>query len=324
MADNTQQGGNDLIVTDEITEIDGVAQSSPFAKAQFIKPGYGLDGKLWTVNDNRGLPIDAATAALTTLTINALSAFPSGVGLDTAGYQWATVEVSAGYVGETSLTAQCSIDGVNWFSWQLINVTSTRTAMSSSLGITSAMFHGPIPGRYIRFNPAGAYTSGSQTVKVLLTSIPVMSQTLGVSAALDTIASNIAPAIATSPVTMATGTGNSFQYRVTGTIDQAATAITGFAVSGQFAYVTEIRCSTWGAAAGAAPTPRRFQLVAASSALIEHNLVCPPNETIERVFRTPWKVASASNIALNLAVTSMVAAAAGNWEIIVSGYYQTS
>jgi hypothetical protein len=328
MSDNTAQGGNDTIHTDEIINLNGVTVSDG-AKAQRVKVGFGADGFLKDVHDGQGLPTGAAyldvplVANQTTFT-NAVN----GTAIDTLGFNWAAIQMSAGYTGMTALTIQGSNDNTNWITLAVTPVGATGTGLSTALGIAAAIWHGPIPTRYIRFVPVGAGSGLTLTLNIRLLGEAMVLNSQGVNAG-GTIttggfSTGVANAISNAAMTVGVGTGNSFQARVTGTIDQAAAAIAGVAQASVFAYVTEIHCSTWGAAAGAAPTPRRFQLLAAASALGEHNLVCPPNETVERMFRNPWKIASAVNIALNLAVTSMIAANAGNWEIVLHGYYNSA
>jgi len=144
------------------------------------------------------------------------------------------------------------------------------------------------------------------------------SQGVNAAAALNSIAASVAPAIADSALAIGTSSGNGFQVRATSTADQAATLLVP-AVSGQFPYITGIHCSVQGSGA----TARRVQLVAAATALIEQNVVCPPNDSVSRMFRNPWKPSSASNVAVNLAVTGVVSAT-GVWDVVVEGYYQSS
>ena len=54
MVDNTSQGGLDLIATDELATLNGVAASGE--KVQRVKLGYGPDGDLRDVSQNFPLP----------------------------------------------------------------------------------------------------------------------------------------------------------------------------------------------------------------------------------------------------------------------------
>jgi len=334
MPDNTQQGsGLDLITSDVITLRNGVVDSEG-AKAQVIKTGYGPDGELWDVTPNNGLPVDSAESLLLTLPITSASATAA---IDTTGYSWLSLQVGNGYVGQTGLTLQASNDQVTWFTVALSPSSATSSGLTGSMGITTNLFHGPIPARFIRFLPAGAYTSGTQTLVLYMQALPGMMNAAGVNASA-TIAgwgTSVAPGISNGVNSLGVATGNLFQARASSSADQVATAIVA-AVATQIIYVTDIYWSIWGAAA-ATNTPRLFQLLASANATpagFQHNILAHPsaggalaaNNGIsgERHFRNPWKVASAVNAALNLAVTSIPTPVVGNWEVIVEGYYQSS
>jgi hypothetical protein len=323
VADNTSQGGLDTIATDELVTQNGVSVSGAGIKVQRVKPGYGLPDDFTDVSVQNGLPVDSSESLMQTVVLN--SAAASGI-IDTTGFSWISVQVGTGMVGQTALVMQASNDIAfpNPVNAALSPAGSTGSGITTALGIVNGIFTGPIPARYIRFLPTG-FTSGTQTLLLYMQSMSSQMPSIGANAAaaITSFSTGVAPAISNSPLALGTGTGNAFQVRATGSADQAATSILG-AVAAQMPYVTEIYCSTWGAAAGAAPTPRRFQVIGAASALLEHNLVCPPNDCVERKFRHPWKPFSAINQVLNVAVTSMVAAASGNWEILISGYYATS
>ena len=322
MGDNTLQGGTDVITTDEITEQDGVAQSSPFAKAQFIKAGYGTDGKLWSVTENRGLPTGAAymdvplVAGQTTFTTAA-----NGTAIDTLGFNWATIQMTAGYTSMTALTVQGSNDNVNWVTLAMCPVGSTGTGITTALGIVAAMYHGPIPCRYIRFVPVGAGGGGTLTLSIRLLGEALVLNSQGVNAGgtvtIGGLNTGVAPAISNAAMTLGTASGNAWQYRATGTALLAlGTALA--AVAAQMPYITDMHMSVWGVSA----VPWQARIVAAAAALGEVNLTCPPNDSVSRVFRHPYKPMSTINNILQSAVNP-IGTAAGTWELIVNGYYQT-
>jgi hypothetical protein len=251
------------------------------------------------------------------LTIPITSASPT-TPIDTTGFSWLSLQVGAGYVGQTSLTLQASNDQVTWFSVALSTSSATSSGLSTSMGITTNLFSGPIPARFLRFAPGGTYTSGTQTLVLYMQSLPGVLQSSGSNSNISAIGNNVAPSVALTQLTIGSGTSNGFQIRASSSADQAAATLIA-AVGGQMPYITGIHCSVYGSGA----TPRQFRLVGAASALIEHNVACPANDGVDRMFRNPWKPVSAVNTAINLAVTS-IGAAAGTWDIVVEGYYQTA
>jgi len=318
MADDTLQYGTaDTISTDHLTQLNGspVTQTPTSPKAQRVKVGYGDDGSLRDVSPLFPLPVAPGQSADIPLVINSLAPTTA---VDCLGYRWVSVQMTAGYVGMTSLTVQVSNDGTTWFSMVLTPTSSGTTGITSSIGIAAGLFHGPISGRYIRFNPAGTYSSGSCTLLVQLSTIPLVMNSQGVSANISSVSSAIFPAVGLSTFVIGTAAGNAFQTRQTGSADQATTTFMAL-VSGQMMYITELHWSVWGAGS----TDRQLVLVSNGSPLGQQDIYMNANKSDSRVFRNPWKPASATGIALNYSVTS-VGAAAGNWFVVAHGYYAAS
>jgi hypothetical protein len=223
--------------------------------------------------------------------------------------------------GQTGLVMQGSNDiaFTNPVTVALSPAGSTSSGITTSLGIANGLFTGPIPARYIRFLPTG-FTSGTQTILAYMSAIPGAMPSIGanMSGSISSWGTSVAPGISNGVNALGTSTGNLWQARFTGTADLAlGTALA--AVAAQIPYVTEIHSSVWGAGA----TPRQIRVVAAANALLEQNLVCPANDSRERIFRNPWKPMSSINNILQIAVTS-IGAFVGNWEVVLAGYYQTS
>jgi hypothetical protein len=304
MADDTLQYGTaDTISTDHLTNLNGtpITPGPTTPKAQRVKVGYGDDGVFRDVSSLFPLPVGPGTSALITQTINSLN--PTAQ-IDTAGYSWATVQMSAGYVGMTSLTAQVSNDGATWFSWAMAGAGDTSSGINSSLGTAAKQWHGPIPGRFIRFNPAGAFSSGSCVLQIYLTSTPLVLNTQGANA---NVTNRIAPSY-----TIGTASGNVFQLRTTGTGTVSATQLLA-GVSSLTIYVTDISWANFGA--GAADT--MLSLIAASSASGGEDLVLKANQSDTRTFLTPWKISTTTNIALNYAIST----ASTTWFFTIHGFY---
>jgi hypothetical protein len=128
------------------------------------------------------------------------------------------------------------------------------------------------------------------------------------------IGSTVAPAIANSPLTIGTGTGQGFQPRTTGSATQTAIALLA-AISGQFVYITDIH---WTYIGTGNPI---LTLVANANGLQQQDIFMETNKSDSRVFRNPWKTMSTSNNALNYAISGTFT---GTWTFNVHGYYQNS
>jgi len=321
MADNSTQYGNDTFASDDLSLINGGAVSG--VKVIREKIGYGDEGQFIDVSTLNGLPVDNSESAIATVVLNSASASAT---IDTTGFSWVSIQVGTGMVGQTQLNARFSNDGTNWFNGAFSPSSATSSGITTSLGVTANLFHGPIAGRYMQLFPTG-FTSGTQTNLVVMQSLPSIMPSVGsnTSTNLTGIASNIAPAIANSGISIGSSAGNQFQRRATGTGTQAATALVA-AVSGQFIHITDI---FWTYSAGGGATPANdITLLLQSAASGEpstpsaggHTIFVKWGTTDERHFRNPWKTSSVNNNALNLTVSGTVL---GTWEVIVHGYFQT-
>ena len=312
MADNTAQGGLDLIATDELVTLNAVSVSGSGIKAQRVKPGYGVDGDFTDVSVANGLPVDSSESAMTTVVLN--SASPSAV-IDTTGFSWMSIQVGTGMTGQTQLNGQFSNDQVTWFNAAFSPTGATSSGISTSLGITTGLWQGPIAGRFFRLAPTG-FTSGTQTVLVYMQSIPGMMPSIGANisgASISSFSTSVAPAIGTAALTLGTAAANGFQVRATGTTTLGATQLLA-AVATQMPYVTEIH---WSYSGTGNPI---LNIVAAANALISQEIVMAPNASDSRIFRNPWKPMSSINNILNYSITGSVT---GTWYFNVHGYYQT-
>lgn len=77
--------GLTTVAADELTEVNGVAQSEPLPKAQRVRPVYGPDGVAWDVSADQPFPTtDAAVAQAVADLAAAVGATPGPVALDAA------------------------------------------------------------------------------------------------------------------------------------------------------------------------------------------------------------------------------------------------
>jgi hypothetical protein len=77
--------GLTTVAADELTEVNGVAQSEPLPKAQRVRPVFGPDGVAWDVSADQPFPTtDAAVAQAVADLAAALGATPGPVALDAA------------------------------------------------------------------------------------------------------------------------------------------------------------------------------------------------------------------------------------------------
>jgi len=314
MGDGTQQGGLDLMSSDELVTLNGAAVVTG-EKVQRVKPVYGVDGD---GND----PVKEVLLSLTTA--------GSTAALDCSGYRWISVHLTAVYTGQTTLTFEGSNDNVNWRTVLLFDVNSTSTAGTSTPNQTLEIYHGPVVFKYFRLTAVGTGTALTTTAYVILHALPSALHSLSGTVGVNGFSTGVAPAISNHVNTIGTATGNHFQVETNSSADRAAASFVP-AVASQIAYITDIYWSIWGS--GTINTPRLIALIAAGSPLARHDILAHPSSGLaivasngcsgERKFRNPWKTASAVNQAVNLAVTSH-GAAIGNWQVIVEGYYQSS
>ena len=313
MADNSTQGGLDLIATDELVTLNAVSVSGSGIKAQRVKPGYGVDGDFTDVSVANGLPVDSSESAMQTIVLN--SASPSAT-IDTTGFSWMSIQVGVGMAGQTQLNGQFSNDGATWFNAAFSPTGATSSGISTSLGITTGLWEGPIAGRFLRFLPTG-FTSGTQTILVYMQSLPGVMPSIGANisgASISSFSTSVAPAIGTAALTLGTAAANGFQVRATGTTTLGATQLLA-AVATQMPYVTEIH---WTFAGTGNPI---LTILAAANGLAQQEIVMEPNKSDSRVFRNPWKPMSTINNILNYTITGTVTT--GTWYFNVHGFYQT-
>jgi hypothetical protein len=98
---------------------------------------------------------------------------------DASNYSWGSVQVTGTWSG--TITFQVSNDNSTWNSMTWANSASTVSS-STSTTTGNAVFHGPIPGRYIRIRMT-AYTSGTANGTVELFNNTRASNAVGVQAA---------------------------------------------------------------------------------------------------------------------------------------------
>lgn len=282
------------------------------------KIGYDSGGAYKDVTPNVGLPIQSAGPAVI---VQQFTTNTRGATIDTLGYSWVTVQMTAGYTGMTGLTATINNDGGgSWFNLALANTSSTSSGITTSLGTSATMWHGPLPARYLSFIPSTAGSSGTMTLTIYLSSIPLAFNTVGTNTSLTN--AGVGTIMGTGGITVGTASGQAFQRRQTGSATQAATAIVA-AATGVFAFVTDIFWTT----PGASPT-NDLTLTLAASATPDpttpvaggHTILTKGGTSDERHFRNPWKISTANNTALNLTVAGTVS---GTWEVIVDGYFST-
>jgi hypothetical protein len=183
------------------------------------------------------------------------------------------------------------------------------------------MFHGPIPGRYIRFLPVGNYTSGSTVIQVLLTSIPGALNSVGTNSSITN--AGIGYVVGTGSATIGTSTNQVFQTRVTGSAAVATAVHPNLgAVSGQFIHITDI---FWSMSSGVAGTDDRLVNLAAVSSPSggQDFLMRAPGTTVNdvngwRQFRDPWKISTVNNVGLNYTIGGT---ATGTYYLSIHGYY---
>jgi len=325
MADNSTQYGNDTFASDDLSLINGGAVSG--VKVIREKIGYGNDGELTDVSVLNGLPVDSSESAIATVVLNSASASAT---IDTTGFSWVSIQVGVGMVGQTQLNARFSNDGTNWFNGSFSPSSATSSGITTSLGITANLFHGPIAGRFMQLFPTG-FTSGTQTNLVVMQSLPSVMPSIGNngSTVVNSFSGSVAPGVSNASLTIGTSTGNLFQRRQTGTAAQAAATLVA-AVSGQFMHITDI---FWTVPGGATPVTNDLTFLLQSAASGEpstpsaggHTILGKGGTSDERHFRDPWKTSSANNQALNLTVALAPGATTfvGTWELIVHGYFST-
>ncbi len=74
MPDNSTQTGTDLIATDEVVTLNGVALGAPLPKASRVKPGFGADGVFQDVSLSTPFPVEVdPVSARATARVRAMS-----------------------------------------------------------------------------------------------------------------------------------------------------------------------------------------------------------------------------------------------------------
>ena len=156
MADNTLQGGTDLISTDELTLLNGGAVSG--FKVQRVKVGYGVDGSLQDVTSAAPLPMTNIADVDNTAT-GSLAAAAATVVLTISGKSSASVQLSGTWVG--TVTFEGTVDGTTWNNVNAVAATTSTPQPTTTVNGLYRLTPGGLS--QIRANMT-AYTSGSVTV----------------------------------------------------------------------------------------------------------------------------------------------------------------
>jgi hypothetical protein len=258
---------------------------------------------------------------MTTVVLNSAAASAT---IDTTGFCWMSIQVGVGMAGQTQLNAQFSNDGTNWFNGAFSPSSSTSTGISTSLGITANLFHGPIAGRFLRFLPTG-FTSGTQTILVYMQALPGVMPSVGMNAggSISITAGGGVVGIGNADVALGTATQQFFQIRATGAAAVAAATQLLASVASLDIHITEIY---WTLQGGTSPTNDLLLRLSAASSQSPaapnaggQEMIMKCGSSGERVFRTPWKIATVNAVALNYEIAGTLSSQ--TWFLNVHGYY---
>lgn len=173
----------------------------------------------------------------------------AGTTYDVGNHAWVSVQILTQYVGTTpTITFQSSDDGTNWNTIAL-QASNSILAQGSVNTTGTALFHGPLPGRYFRLNFTGAYSSGTATGTVTFLTVPRAIVSMGVSAVQNgtwTVTSNASSEYPTGATPITAASGN---------VANGSAVATLAAVSAKTTYITGFEITSSGATAGSVVSP---------------------------------------------------------------------
>lgn len=169
MVDNTGQGDNDLISTDQLATLNGTATvadgTGRLPKVQRAKVGYGVDGDYRGVSTGYPLPV-AVSGQQPTVISDTLTSATDSVTTGVSGYGQCSVVVAGTYAGVT-VTFEMSVSGGTiWFPVQVARESDGAVMTVDILPANGTVAYlADLPGGVtdIRVR-ATAWTSGTATV----------------------------------------------------------------------------------------------------------------------------------------------------------------